>query len=63
MERQRNYADPAKTIYIPAGPPLFGIEYRHLQTDQGGRSLRRVCLRRVTRVGRSPCRAMPRARS
>ena len=35
MERPRNYADPAKTTYIPAGPLTFGIEYRHLQTDQG----------------------------
>ena len=35
MERQRNYADPAKTIYITAGPLTFGIEYRHLQNDEG----------------------------
>jgi hypothetical protein len=35
MERSRNYADPAKTTYIPAGPLTFGIEYRHLQNDQG----------------------------
>jgi hypothetical protein len=35
MERPRNYADPAKTTYIAAGPLTFGIEYRHLQNDQG----------------------------
>ncbi|MBI3326705.1 MAG: hypothetical protein HYZ81_08390 [Nitrospinae bacterium] len=35
MERPRNYADPAKTIYIPAGALTFGMEYRHLQNDQG----------------------------
>jgi hypothetical protein len=35
MQQQRNYADPAKTVYIPAGALKFGIEYRHLQGDQG----------------------------
>ena len=35
MQRPRNYADPAKTTYIHAGPLTFGIEYRRLQTDQG----------------------------
>ena len=35
MEQPRNYADPAKTTYISAGPLTFGIEYRHLRTDQG----------------------------
>ena len=35
MKRPRNDADPAKTTYIPAGPLTFGIEYRHLQDDQG----------------------------
>ncbi len=35
MERPRNYADPAKTTYISVGPLTVGIEYRHLQTDQG----------------------------
>lgn len=35
MERPRNYADPAKTTYFPAGSLSFGIEYRHLQNDQG----------------------------
>lgn len=35
MERPRNYADPTQTTYIPAGPLTFGIESRHLQTDQG----------------------------
>lgn len=35
MERQRNYADPAKTINISAGPLTFGVEYRHLQNDEG----------------------------
>ncbi len=35
MERQRNYADPAKSVYMAAGPLTFGIEYRHLQNDEG----------------------------
>jgi hypothetical protein len=35
MQQPRNYADPVKTIYIPAGLLKFGIEYRHLQGDQG----------------------------
>jgi hypothetical protein len=35
MQQPRNYADPVKTIYIPAGALKFGIEYRHLQGDQG----------------------------
>lgn len=35
MEPVRNYADPAKTVFIPAGALLFGIEYRRLQNDRG----------------------------
>jgi hypothetical protein len=35
MQQPRNYADPVKTVYIPAGVLKFGIEYRHLQGDQG----------------------------
>jgi hypothetical protein len=35
MQQPRNYADPVKTVYIPAGILKFGIEYRHLQGDQG----------------------------
>jgi len=29
------YADPAKTVYIPGRCPQVGIEFRHLQGDQG----------------------------
>jgi hypothetical protein len=35
MQPARNYADLEKTIFIPAGALTFGIEYRHLQNDQG----------------------------
>ncbi len=35
MAATRNYADPAKTTYIPAGILTFGVEYRHLQNDRG----------------------------
>jgi hypothetical protein len=35
MQPPRNYADPAQTVYIPAGRLRFGIEYRRLQNDQG----------------------------
>jgi len=35
MQQPRNYADPVKTVYIPSGALKFGIEYRHLQGDQG----------------------------
>lgn len=35
MQQPRNYADPEKTVYIPAGVLKFGIEYRHLQGDRG----------------------------
>ena len=35
MQPPRNYADPAQTVYIPAGMLRFGIEYRRLQNDQG----------------------------
>ena len=35
MQQPRNYADPAKTVYIPAGALKFGIEFRHLRGDQG----------------------------
>ena len=35
MQPLRNYADPDQTTYITAGVLRFGIEYRHLQNDQG----------------------------
>jgi hypothetical protein len=35
MQQPRNYADPEKTVYISSGALKFGIEYRHLQGDQG----------------------------
>jgi hypothetical protein len=35
MRPPRNYADPEKTVFLAAGILTFGIEYRHLQGDQG----------------------------
>jgi hypothetical protein len=34
MQPPRNYADPAQTVYMPAGKLRFGLEYRRLQNDR-----------------------------